>query len=876
MKTRLYSLISLCLVFVLLVSLPASAGAAGQEDDPVQTTEITVKAAEIKAKGAYKAIQSALNSARYGATKDNVYKITVEAGSYSLRSALHLYSNTTLSLYNVTLTRSKESICNMIRTGDDTAVNKGPTGYSPNANITLEGGVLDGGATANTMVKVTHASDFRMIGTELINVKNAHMMEVAAVDGFLVKNCSFKNQVMETGTVGYEAIQLDIPKSSHIFGCRSEVLANRGVRIEGCFFTNCPRAVGSHTQILNLPMDDIVITNNTFKDLKSVAIQAENWTNCQITDNRITGTPRAIALYSVLGNGNCAFRAGVIAKEGATETVISDKYQTPPKANILIANNSIQDCGTVKDVYASYKPLAILLMGQKITKQAKPFSDGAGAYPKGDYYIDGVTIQNNEITTAGHGIFLQDVRNADISGNTIHCQKTDLLSGGYNPITTLQSTVTAISDNTVTAAPYHGMELASTTVGSIRSNSLTGVKGDGILLEAVSKVTGAVAENYIGKAGGYGLHIRPKCSAGSVSGNIISGCGKGAIQQDKTAVATIGDNYYKVADMRSLNLDYTKVTLGTEESFTLTPTYAPANAVPDLSWNSSDGTIAGVSQKGVVTAYSCGEADITVKSAGGKKATCHIKVLPPPDSIKLNANLLTIGTGETFDLDSKLPEGTFAQSIVYRSNNTGAVKVDRHGKLKGVGTGTATVVAETYNGKHACCNIIVKESPYDVWFDTGELSLGVGEISTLCLELPEGSAAHAVTWHCDNEKVLSVGSNGELHAKEAGEATVTASVFNGATAICRVNVMREPTEAAFAESEYALAVGETLTPDVVFSENTTSHALSFQSSDPDICHVNRTTGELTAKKAGTVTLTVKTYNRLSATCTVTVTGESTS
>ena len=92
-------------------------------------TEIYVKKSEILQKGAFKAVQSALNAARYSATKDNNYKIIVEPGSYDLRSALHIYSNTTLSLYNVTLVRNKEALTNMIRTGDDTPVDKGDSGY---------------------------------------------------------------------------------------------------------------------------------------------------------------------------------------------------------------------------------------------------------------------------------------------------------------------------------------------------------------------------------------------------------------------------------------------------------------------------------------------------------------------------------------------------------------------------------------------------------------------------------------------------------------------------------------------------------------------------------------------------------------------------
>lgn len=870
MKLRAKHIVSLLLIFIMLFTVTVPAGAAGSSSEQSPVTQITVKASEIKAKGAFKAIQSALNSAHYGATRDNVYKITVEAGSYDLRSALHVYSNTTLSLYNVTLTRNKESICNMIRTGDDTAVNKGGTGYSPNSNITIEGGTLNGGGTSNTAIKVTHASEFRMIGTEVQNVKNAHIMEVAAVDGLTIKNCSFKNQILDANNAGYEAIQLDIPKDGHVIGCRSEALTIRNVRIEGCFFTNCPRAVGAHTQILNLPMENIIIHDNTFKDLKSVAIQGENWKNCKITSNRIESTPRAIAIYSVLGEGRGGFRAGVLAKEGKTETTVSEAYQKPYNANILISDNMIKDCGSVKDIYAGYKPLAILFMGQKLTKTQKTYEDGSGGYPKGDYYITGVTIRDNHIETAGHGIFLQDVRNTTVSGNKITCVKNDIVSGGFNPVTTIGSVINSISGNTVSSAPYNGMELASSTIGKISSNSISNTGGSGILLEAKSKVSGSITENTITKTSAYGINIRPNCSAGKISGNIIYNCGKNAIQKEKKATAEIGENYYEIAKMSKLSVGYTKLTLGEEETFTLTPSYSPANAIAEFSWSSGDSKVASVDQSGVITAHQFGETDITVKSGSGKTSSCHVKVLPPPSWIKLSEKMLTLGMGETVSLKAKLPEGTFSHSVIYRSNNTDAVTVDSKGNITARSAGTATIVAETFNGKHACCNIIVKYEPYDIWFNSGEMSMGVGETASLRLIVPDSTASHAAVWKSDNEAVVSVTQKGDIVAKADGKATVTCTAYNGTTAICDITVTKEPESVSFEKSEYTASVGDSFYPVVTFSENTVSHALGFQSSDPDICKVNRETGEITAKAAGTVTLTVKTYNRLSATCTVVI------
>ena len=103
MLLRVTKIISVLLAVLLTASVCLAAFAAQNPAAEASATQITVSTAEIQAKGAYKAIQTALNAAHYSATKDNIFKITVEPGTYDLRSALHIYSNTTLSLYNVTL-----------------------------------------------------------------------------------------------------------------------------------------------------------------------------------------------------------------------------------------------------------------------------------------------------------------------------------------------------------------------------------------------------------------------------------------------------------------------------------------------------------------------------------------------------------------------------------------------------------------------------------------------------------------------------------------------------------------------------------------------------------------------------------------------------
>ena len=75
MKSRFIKAISVFLsasVLCAAFALPAAVSAADTPQSHI--TEIAVKKAEILSKGAFKAIQAALNSARYCATKDNIYK----------------------------------------------------------------------------------------------------------------------------------------------------------------------------------------------------------------------------------------------------------------------------------------------------------------------------------------------------------------------------------------------------------------------------------------------------------------------------------------------------------------------------------------------------------------------------------------------------------------------------------------------------------------------------------------------------------------------------------------------------------------------------------------------------------------------------------
>lgn len=849
-----------CLLLVLLTAV-CSVPAAAAADDGAMRTVITVRASEIKNFGTYRAIQAALDTARFSATSDNIYRVVVEPGTYDLTRALHIYSNTTLYLGGVTLIRNKKSKANMLRTGDYDTESSGATGYAAHSNIEVQGGIFDGAGTANTVMKVAHAKNFRLTNACLKNVYNGHLMEVAGVDGFYVGNCRFEEQTLDSNGVGYEAIQLDILKKGHLYECRSEALALKNVTVEGCSFNNVPRAIGTHTMILNVPFTGIKIRNNSFTNLTSAAIQGVNWKNCEISGNTIENTPRGIAIYSMLTNGVGGYRASVLASEGKTKTSVSGNYQTPTNSKIVIADNVIRDCGCVRDDYASYEYAGITVTGKKLGGVYAKFADGSGGLPAGDYYITGVTLRGNLIEADGHGIRLENVRDTKVDSNSVTCGVNNFDRVKYNGITVKNGCkISEITGCDVYGSKNAGISVDKSSVTAITDSGLSGSGTDGIAVSNSSTV-GKIIQNYIMKCGRYGVNVLSKSNAGKITGNIICECKKKAVNKAKKTTATVKDNSTKAVPLTEMWLNQYEVTLGIGESYSPVLSYAPTNATVRFVWSSSDRTVATVTPSGRIIANSRGEAEVYVRSSSDWWCMIKVNVKNAPDTIKLNRNMLILGEGESFDLDSKLSGGSASHSIRYTSNNADAASVASDGVVSAHSVGTATIVAKTFNGLIANCNVIVKNAPSSLTLDRHSLGMGVGEQGRLNASIPDGSASK-ITWYSSDSDIVSVNSKGELTAKSEGLAYVTAYTYNDHYESCEIRVEGKPESIALDEKNVTLSVGNTheLTYTVGGSS---SRGVIFKSSDPNVVRVDKATGTLTAKAEGGARITVTTYNGVS-------------
>ncbi len=165
----------------------------------------------------------------------------------------------------------------------------------------------------------------------------------------------------------------------------------------------------------------------------------------------------------------------------------------------------------------------------------------------------------------------------------------------------------------------------------------------------------------------------------------------------------------------SIALPAATITMGVGEKLDLgaTPVRNDGQPTsPKLKYATSKSKYVAISGDGVLTAKKRGSAKITVTAPNGVKATCKVKAVKAPTSVKLSIGKDALvfdaarGIAEQTSLSVKLSSGS-GSSVVFSGYDPAVVSVAPNGRVTAAGVGSTTITATTFNGLKASCSVTV-------------------------------------------------------------------------------------------------------------------------------------------------------------------------
>lgn len=176
----------------------------------------------------------------------------------------------------------------------------------------------------------------------------------------------------------------------------------------------------------------------------------------------------------------------------------------------------------------------------------------------------------------------------------------------------------------------------------------------------------------------------------------------------------------------------TSAALEVGETTTLTPTVAPAGATnKNVSWSTSNSSVATVSSAGLVTAVATGTADITVTTEDGSyTATCAVTVNAARTAVNMTsfaATSTTLIKGSTTTTTVANDQAGWTAAYTYASSNEDVATVSAKGVITAVAKGTARITA-TLN------------------VDPDDASYKVGATTSMYVDVTVNNPSHTVTF----------------------------------------------------------------------------------------------------------------------------------
>ncbi|GGR80982.1 hypothetical protein GCM10010252_19390 [Streptomyces aureoverticillatus] len=363
------------------------------------------------------AIQAALNAARLRGGW-----VIIPPGRYLLSSLpLRIYGSTRLTLLPG---------ARFIRGAAETVLINGDAGqnfngYDGHGSITIEGGVWDcrgtaPGLTGSAMcISIGHARDITIRDVEIRDVSGYHAIELNSTKRASIENCRFLGYYDPGQRDFSEAIQLDLAKSSGVFGGFGpyDHTPCEDIAITRCYFgasgtsgtTAWPRGIGSHSATITKYHRRIRVKSCSFEGITQYGVSAYNWEDVTVTGSHFFECGSGVRLRSVILTDTEDTKRPDGTQTGASQDM----------RNFAITGNTFRRGGGYDDPIVALGEASGLVLNIAITGNT---IDGSTNNQNGIRLqrVSRATVGPNTIVnTAGTGISLGNSGNLVITGNEI-------------------------------------------------------------------------------------------------------------------------------------------------------------------------------------------------------------------------------------------------------------------------------------------------------------------------------------------------------------------------------------------------------------------------------------------------------------------------
>ncbi len=617
-----------------------------------------------------KELKDALNESKED--RETPYVVVIPMGNYTISSTMHIYSNTTLYAVGATITRMDDGVC--VSTGGLTTDEQN-SGYKDYQNINIIGGKwIRKQNNYSNIFYLIHGKNINVLdctldGGEGEKKANNHLIEASAIDGLLVKGCTFQNNIRPEAEIkadtycgGYECLQLDITAGTLMeHNYKYDGTPSKNVTITDNVFKKASRGIGSHTAIDGVYIENISITNNIFDGLTDEAVVAYHYYNCKINNNTITGG-RGICVQN-MGKASASRNIGTYflkATDSREDGIYTEKKRnnvnTEVKGNTIVTSSQMKsNCSYGIEIYGATIPSGY--------KCAAP-EDKTTTLPAGNYEISGVTVTNNTITTNGVGIRARGCYDSVIQNNTIQVSKDAVKAstqvcgvivygGGFSATKGV-----IVSGNTIGAFRDGGVFIKDNSFAQdIVNNSINGTKGDGIRITDKSVVLGSIGNNVIKGTGESGIVVKGTSRVNStIDHNSITGSKIDGIRIVDKAVISGSIMENKITSVKGQGIVVkTKAKVNNIENNTVASPKGAGVLVAD------NGYVSGCVQKNTIK--NCNACGIDVKSAKIKRG-----ILKNTITGSRNYGLRIVDVKNTIDVISNKISGTKKGHALYVRN----------------------------------------------------------------------------------------------------------------------------------------------------------------------------------------------------------------